>query len=183
MADERDDPGLVEEREPPCGAVHQLLEARMVGRERALAVLPRHAVLPPRDRVRLVAAEEHAAHLRLAVDEVVCVAEARRVARQLVPLDRVQRDVLVVDRDRAGERAHHRRDPWRPHARRVDDRVGLDAACVGQHRTDVALRAELDPRDECLRASFEVFEQVTDTLPIKLRVHVVNEEKRIFMMP
>ena len=152
MADERDDPGLVEEREPPRGAVHQLLEARMVGREGALAVLPRHAVLPPRDRVRLVAAKQHAADLSLAVDEIVRIPEARHGARQLVSFDRVQRDVLVIDRDRARERSHHPRDPWRPHARRVDDGVGLDPTVLRQHRADLALRAELDPRHECLRA-------------------------------
>ena len=45
------------------------------------AVLPRHAVVPARHGVRLVPAEENAAALGLAVDEVVGVAEARRLAR------------------------------------------------------------------------------------------------------
>ncbi len=73
-----------EEREPAGGAPQELLEPVHVGRERARAVLPRHAVDPAGDRVALVAAEHDPARLRLAVDEVVRVAEARHVARQLV---------------------------------------------------------------------------------------------------
>ena len=126
MADERRHAGVVEEREAPHRAGHQRREALVIGREHARAVLPRHAVLPARDRVRLVAAEQHAAALRLAVDEIVGVAEARHVARQLVALDRVQRDVLVVDGDRADERADHRGELRRPHPGRVHDRLRLD---------------------------------------------------------
>ena len=100
VADEPGDAGVGEEREPPHGAGHQRREALLVGRQGAAAVLPRRAVLPARRRVRLVAAEQHATRLGLAVDEVVGVAEARHVARQLVPGHRLQRDVLVVDRNR-----------------------------------------------------------------------------------
>ena len=95
---------------------------------RLAAVLPRDAVQPARDRVVLVAAEEHAAGLGLAVDEVVGVAEARQVARQLVAVHGRERDVLVLDRDRDERRAGHRRDLRRPHARGVDHDLGLDPA-------------------------------------------------------
>ena len=91
------------------------------------------AVLPARRRVRLVAAEQHAARLGLAVDEVVGVAEARHVARQLVARHRLQRDVLVVDRDRRREHADHRRHPRRPDAGRVDDDLALDRPRLGVH--------------------------------------------------
>ncbi len=54
------------------------------GSERA-AVLPGRAVDPSSDRIGLVPAEHDAAGLGLPVDEVVRVAEARHVARQLRP--------------------------------------------------------------------------------------------------
>ena len=84
MADEADRLGVGEEREAPDRAGHQRREALVVGRQRARGVLPRHAVLPARHGVELVPAEDHAALLALAVDEVVRVAEAGHVARQLV---------------------------------------------------------------------------------------------------
>ena len=76
--------------------------------------------------------------LALAVDEVVGVAEARHVARQLVARHGLQRDVLVVDRRRRDERADHRGDLRRPHAGRVDDELRVDRAGVGQHALDLA---------------------------------------------
>ena len=75
-------PAFVEEREAPHRAVHQLREALVVGREHPRAVLPGHAVLPARNRVRLVAAEHHATALGFPVDEIVGVAKARHVARR-----------------------------------------------------------------------------------------------------
>ena len=102
---------------------------------RARAVLPRHAVEPARGRVGLVAADQHAAGLALAVDQVVGVAEARRVARDLVrPATGGHRDVLVVDRHRGDERADHRRHLRRPDPGRVDDVLGLDPPSSVQHR-------------------------------------------------
>ena len=88
MADEPDRLGVGEEREAADRAGHQRREPFVVGRQRAGRVLPRHAVDPARHRLGLVAAEEHAAVLALAVDEVVRVAEAGHVARQLVARDR-----------------------------------------------------------------------------------------------
>src|SRR5205085_6757215 len=37
--------------------------------------------------------------------------------------------------------------------------------------------------NERLRASFEVFKQVIDPLPIKLRVHVIHQKKRVLTVP
>ena len=144
MTDERGDAGPVEEREAPRRPLHQLLEACVIGWQHPRAVLPRHAVVPTRDRVRLVAAEHDAAALRLAVDEIVGVAEAGRVTCELVPFDRVQRNVLVVHGDRAGERTDHRCDLRRPHTGGVDDDVRLDAPAFGPHRPNLASRTQLD---------------------------------------
>ena len=148
VADEGDHTRVLQEREAANGAGHQLLEPGVVRRQRLRAVLPRHAVLPAGDRVRLVASEEHAAALRLAVDEIVRVAETRRLARENVALDRVERDVLMVDRDRAEERAGERRDARRPHPRRVHDGVGVDRAVLGVDTGDHPV-ADRDPGDQC----------------------------------
>ncbi len=152
MAHERRDACPVEEREATGRPLHQLLKACVIRWQHPRAVLPRHAVVPPRDRVRLVAAEQDAAALRLAVDEVVGVAEAGRVTCELPPFDRMQRNVLVVDGDRACERADHCCDLRRPHARGVDDDVRLDATAFGKHRPNLASRTQLDSGDPCVDA-------------------------------
>ena len=104
-----------------------------------------HAVLPARPRVQLVATEHHPAVLALAVDEVVRVAEAGHLARQLGSRDRLQGDVLVVDRRRGDERADHRRDLRRPHPGGVHDELGGDRAGVGQDGRDLAPGRQLEP--------------------------------------
>src|SRR5690348_5457930 len=173
MADEGDHPRVVEPGEASHGARHQLLEARVVGRDRLRAVLPRHAVLPARHRVRLVPAEEHAAALGLAVHEVVGVAKAWRVARQLVPLHRVQRDVLVVDGYRAREHAHHLRDAWRPHTRGIHDRLALDRPVVRLHG-DHATVVDVDAGEERARANIdaELARRTCDRIRRDVRVDV-----------
>ena len=145
MAHERDHAGVVEEREPPRGTLHQLGEPLVVGRKRHPGVIPRHAVHPARDRVRLVPAEEDAARLRPPVDQVVGVAEAGHVAVELVARDRVQGDVLVVDGDGRREGSRHRRHLRRPHPAGVHDQLRLDPARLGRDRLDAASGAELDP--------------------------------------
>jgi hypothetical protein len=100
----------------------------------------------------LVAAEERATRLRLAVDEVVGVAEARQVVRQLVAFHRCEGDVLVLDRSRDELRAHHGSHLRPPHARGVHDDLGLDAARFGHHRPHLAPRPELDTRHALARA-------------------------------
>ena len=147
MADEGDHPGILEEGEAADGPLQELSEALLVGRQRGGAVLPGHAVLPARHGVRLVAAEEDAAGLRLPVHQVVGIPEAGHIVGQLVPRHRRQRHVLVVDRDRGGERAHHRRHLRSPHAAGVDHALGLDAAALGVHRRHPSVLAELDPGD------------------------------------
>jgi len=57
-------------------------------------MIPRHPVDPTGDRIRLVSPEQDPARLGLPVDEVVGVAEARHVARELGSGDGFQRDVL-----------------------------------------------------------------------------------------
>ena len=110
-------------------------------------MVPRHAVLPARDRVGLVAAEDHPTLLALAVDEVVGVAEAGHVARQLVPWDRFQCDVLVVDGCRRDERTDHRGHLGRPHPGGIDDDLCRDRAVVGQDGRDLTPGRQLDARD------------------------------------
>ncbi len=146
MADERDDLGLGEEREPARGAAQQLLESGQVGRQRTLAVIPGDAVEPAGDGIRLVAAEHDAARLGLPVDEVVRVAEARHVSRQLVPRHGLQENVLVIDRRGRHGSADHGRDLRGPDAAGVHDDLRLDAAPVGLDSGNLAVRAELDAR-------------------------------------
>ena len=144
VADEADRLGVGEEREAADGTGHQRREPFPIGWQRARGVVPRHAVLPARDRVGLVAAEDHATLLALAVHEVVGVAEAGHVAGQLVARDRFERDVLVVDRRRRDEGADHRGHLGRPHPGRVDDDLGRDRAVLGQDGRDLAPGRQLD---------------------------------------
>ena len=152
MAHELDHAGVGEEREALRGTRHEGCEARLVGRHGALAVIPRDAVEPARDGIVLVASEEHAAGLRLAVDEVVRVAEAGQVVGELVPCHGGEGDVLVLDGSRDELRAHHGGHLRPPHARCVDDDLGLDAARLGEHRPHLVPRSELDARHALARA-------------------------------
>jgi hypothetical protein len=145
MAEQADHPGVLEEREATDRALEQRREAVDVRRHRAGPVIPGHPVDPARDRVRLVAADQHAARLALPVDEVVGVAEAGGVACHLVAGNGSHRDVLVIDRHRRDEGADHRRHLWRPDAGSVDDALGLDRPVVGEHGAHFAARPELDP--------------------------------------
>ena len=147
MRDELDDARVLEEREAPDRALHQRREALLVRRHGLARVLPGHSVDPARWRVVLVAAEEDPARLALAVDEVVGIAEARHLTRQLVALDGGERDVLVVDRRRRGERADHCRELRRPDAGRVDDDLALDPPALGHDGAHLARRPELDRAD------------------------------------
>ena len=147
MAHERDHARVVEEREAPRRPLHQLGETLVVGGQRAPGVIPGHAVDPAGDGIRLVAAEEHAAGLGPAVDEVVGVAEAGHLPGELVARDGVQGDVLMVDGDGGGERAHHRRHLRRPHPAGVHDELRLDPAALGDDRVHPPPGPELDPGD------------------------------------
>ena len=122
-------------------------------------MLPRHSVLPARDGIRLVAAEEHPARLGSAVDEIVGVPEAGHLARKLVAVDRCEGDVLVVDWDRRGERPNERRDLRRPDPARVDHALRLDPVSGGVNSAHLTPRAELDPRDA--RAGEEAYAELT----------------------
>ena len=146
MALQRDHARVLQERKPPRSAAPELGEPLLVGRQVRRRVIPRHPVQPARDRVRLVAAEQHPARLGAAVDEVVGVSEAGHVARQLVPVHRLQRDVLMVDRHRRRERPHHGRHLRRPDPAGVDHVLGLDPPAAGQHRPHRAPVIKLDPR-------------------------------------
>ena len=147
MTNERDDARVTQKGEPTDGAVHELLEACVVRRNRHAGVIPRHPVRPARNRVRLVAAEEDPSDLRFAVDEIVEIPEARHLARQLVPVHRGEGNVLVVDRHRGRERPHHRCDLGRPDPAGVDDQLRLDRAGVRLDGGHLARRPEPDPRD------------------------------------
>jgi hypothetical protein len=96
--------------------------------------------------VALVAAEQDPAVLRLAVHQIVGIAETRHVARQLVAGDRPQRHVLVIDRCRGDERAGHRRDARCPHPGRVDHHFALDRAVLGDDTSNLPARTKLDAR-------------------------------------
>ena len=114
-------------------------------------MVPGHAVDPPRHRVLLVAAQDHPSRLRLAVDEVVRVAEAGHVVRHLVAGDREQRGMLVVDRRRHDERARHRRDLRAPDSARDDDDVRLDASLLRVDRSHRHAVRHLDAGDPAMR--------------------------------
>jgi hypothetical protein len=81
MTDQLHDARLTHEREATRGPGQKRFEPRLVGRKGRARVVPRHAVDPARDRVRLVPTENDASCLRLSIDEVVRVAEARHVVR------------------------------------------------------------------------------------------------------
>ena len=155
VADERHDARVLQEREPAHGPRHELGEALVVGRERAGAVIPRDAVHPAGYRVGLVAAEEGAAGLRAPVHEIVGVAEARHVARELVAVHRLEGDVLVVDRHRRRERADHRRNLGRPDPAGVHDGLGLDRAGRRLDGAHLAARSEADTRHLRARADLD----------------------------
>ena len=147
MTDERNHACVVQEGEAPYGAVHELREALVVGRNRNAGVIPRHPVGPARNRVRLVAAEEDPAGLRLAVDEIVEIPKARHLARQLVPLHRGESHVLVVDRHRGRERPHHRRHLGGPDPAGVHDQLRLDRPGVGLDGDHLPRQSQPDAGD------------------------------------
>ena len=88
MADKLDDPCLAHEGESPCRSLEQGLEAAQVRRDGGAGVLPGNTVDPSRVGIELVAAQHHATRFGLPVDEVVRVAKARHVARELGARDR-----------------------------------------------------------------------------------------------
>ena len=101
-------------------------------------------------RVGLVAADQHAAGLGLAVDEVVGVAEAGRVARHLVARRPAAIATCWWSTGTDGMNApDHRGDLRRPDPRRVDDVLGLDRAGVGVHGPHLAVAAPA--RSPCTR--------------------------------
>ena len=147
MADECDDTCIPQEGEPPNGTVHELREALMVWWNRLSRVIPWHPVRPAGHRVRLVAAEQDPSGLRLAVDEIVEIPEARHLARELVPVHRGERNVLVVDRHRRRERSDHRCDLRRPDSAGVHDQLRLDRTGVGLDSCYLTRRPESNPGD------------------------------------
>src|SRR5919106_4210797 len=110
-------------------------------------MVPGDAVLPARNRLELVPPEDHSAVLGFAVDEVVGIAEARHVPRELVTRDCLERDVLVIDGGRGDASADHRGDLRGPHARRVDDDLRVDRAPVGDDAADIPARREFEAGD------------------------------------
>ena len=88
MADELHHARVVQEGEAADRALPERPEALLVRRKRPAPVLPRNAVLPARDGVALVAAEEHSTGFAAPVDQVVGVAEAGHLARKLVAVHR-----------------------------------------------------------------------------------------------
>ena len=73
------DARVADRRDAPDGAVHDLGEARPVGRQQLAVEVGRHAVERPRRRMALVAAHAQPADLLAEVDQVVGVAELRAV--------------------------------------------------------------------------------------------------------
>ena len=134
-------------REAPYGAVHELGEALVVRRNRRCSVIPGHTVHPPRNRVRLVAAEEDPSGFRFAIDEIVEIPEARHLPWQLVAVHRGESDVLVVDRHGGRERSDHRRDLGRPDPAGVHDQLRLDRPGVGLDGGYLPRWSEPDPGD------------------------------------
>ena len=144
MADERDDACVVQEREAPAGAVHELREALVVRRNGDAGVIPRHSVHPARNRVRLVAAEENPSGLRLAVDEIVEIPEARHLARQLVPVHAARAMCWWSTGTDGRERPHHRCHLGRPDPAGVhDSSVSTGPASVSTAVTSPTVRARI----------------------------------------
>ena len=146
VADELHDLRVRDEGEPASCPSEQLLEPIHVGRDGPGPVLPRRAVDPPSDRVGFVAAQDNAAGLGFAVDEVVGISEARHVPRELPAGHRLQGDVLVIDRRRRDPHSGHRRDPRRPDAGGVHNHLALDPVGPCPDGGDLAPVGKLDPR-------------------------------------
>ena len=145
MADELHDARLADEGKAPRRSGQQWFEATLVGSDRCPGVVPGHAVDPARDGVQFVAAQDDAARLGLAIDEVVGVAEARHVLREFRAHDREQRGVLVIDRRRDDEGPSHGGHLRRPDAAGDDDNLRFDPAGRCLHRLHRASRGQLDP--------------------------------------
>ena len=105
-------------RDPPDGPVHDLLEARPVGREQLAVEVRRHAVERPRRGVPFVAAHAQAADLLAVVDEVVRVAHRREGRDDAV--DGLGEEVLV------GHRDDRHVDPGEPTDLRGEHAAGVD---------------------------------------------------------
>ncbi len=131
MADETDRLGVDEEREASDRAGHQGREALEVGRQRLRRMLPGHAVDPAHRGLGLIAAEEHAAMLTLAIDKVVWIPETGHLGGQLVTRHGTQGDVLVVHGGRWDERPDHRGHLRRPDTGSIDGQLRLDRTCLG----------------------------------------------------
>ena len=151
VADELDDSRLAEEREPPRSPGQEPLEACLVRWERGPGVRPRHAVDPPCHGVGLVSAEHDASRFGLAVHEIVGIAEAGHVVRQLMARDGEERRVLVVYRSGDDKGPGHCRHLRRPYAAGDDDGLGLERLRVCSHGLDRTSVRELDASDPLLR--------------------------------
>lgn len=112
-------------------------------------MLPRNPVDPPGRGILLVAADQHSPRLVLAVDEVVGVAKARAVPRDLVPLHRLHQYVLVLDRHRRQPRADHLGHLGRPDARGIHHVLGVDPPPFRQHRSHLMRSSQLDRAHAC----------------------------------
>src|SRR5690349_17710074 len=110
-------------------------------------MLPRHAVDPARERVRLITAHHEPALLFAHVHQVIRVAQTRSVMGELVSFYSLEGDVLVIDRGCWVREPDHRRDTWSPHACGVDHDRGLDRTLIGEHPGHFALGRKLDPGD------------------------------------
>ena len=138
MADQGDDPGLVEERNAADGPFQQLFKTIVVCRQRGPAVLPRHAVDPARQRVRFVAADHQSARLLAHVHQVVRVTQAGGRRQKLAPGDRFQGNVLMIHRGGRDIQPGHRGNPGRPQPGGVDHDLGPNGTMVGNHTLDLA---------------------------------------------
>ncbi|TME56032.1 MAG: hypothetical protein E6I60_04805 [Chloroflexi bacterium] len=151
MADEFHDPRLADEGKPPCRALEERLEPVLVGSDGGPGVLPGNAVDPSGVGVQLVAAQHDASGLGLPIDEVVRVAKAGHVVRELGAPDRLQRGVLVIDRCGHDNGSGHGGDLWRPDAARDHHHLGLDPARLRLHRVHRSRPGQLDPRHPGIR--------------------------------
>ena len=143
---------LVEHREPSDRSFSSGAKRSVSDWTPAGAVVPRDAVRPARDGVRFVPADQQPSGLGLAVDEVVGIAKARQLARDLVAGHRLHGHVLMIDGNRRSKRPDHRRDAAAPTSWRVDDRVRLDSPWSVTTAWTAPSRAALDAGDERSRA-------------------------------
>ena len=131
--DQTDDLRVSNGRCPHYRVGHQRLEPIPIRLQEPSVEVGRYAVQAPRCGIALVAAHDQAAGFGPVVHEQRGVSHRRHVQRQA---RRFGDEVLVCHRDERHVDAHHAADLGSEHAARVDHKLSLDVAPLGDYPPD-----------------------------------------------